>query len=45
MTSDPKIKDVEEDPLDILRAQVENMSAIESMLWSDDRVKKEKDES
>jgi hypothetical protein len=42
MSSDPKIeKDDEQDPLDILRAQIENMSPQESMLWSDDRILKE----
>tara|TARA_R100000353_G_C6508104_1_gene195907 strand:- start:1013 stop:1153 length:141 start_codon:yes stop_codon:yes gene_type:complete len=46
MSSDPKIKkDVEQDPLDILRAQIENMSPKESMLWSDDSIIKEKNES
>lgn len=44
MTSDQKIKDEldeEKDPLDILQAQIENMSPMESMLWSDDRIKKD----
>lgn len=44
MTSDQKIKDEldeEKDPLDILKAQIENMSPIESIMWSDDRVIKE----